>query len=89
MARSVWALAAWPIGDTSPGPCQAVLALHHAPSRATFMASDTPDLRNVDTDVVNQPVFHQLYPLMGIIAQFARGDGHKASLRNLELDRAA
>src|SRR2546430_2510395 len=38
MARSRWMLAAWPTGDTSPGPCQAVRTAKNSHSAATFRA---------------------------------------------------
>src|SRR5690349_15456378 len=42
--RSMCAFAAWPTGETSPGPCHAVLMLNHSPSLAIFIAGVIPPI---------------------------------------------
>ena len=77
-------LAAWPIGETSPGPCQAVLTpmdFRHGGDLAH--GRQAAGLRDVDADVIDQPAGDQRGPFVRAVEQFAHGDGGGALTADL------
>ena len=74
-ARSRWRLAAWPTGETSPGPCQAVRTPKNSQSAASLRARrQAADVRDVDADEVDQAVADQRHVLVLVDEQLAHRD---------------
>src|SRR5690348_9983165 len=65
----------WPTGDTSPGPCQAVLTPNASARIAILRAGlNPPALRNMHANIVDEPLGNQRLPLMRTVEQLAHRD---------------
>ena len=74
----------WPTGETSPGPCHAVLTPNILGQDRDFARGrESARLGNVHADVVDEPFGDQRLPLVRAVEEFAHGDGRGAILPDL------
>src|SRR5215213_5156046 len=78
LLRSRCRLAAWPIGETSPGPCQAVRTLQLAERSHLARGCDAAKRAEMHARKVDQPFGHQRNPLALVHEQLAHGDRRSA-----------
>jgi hypothetical protein len=78
-------LTAWPIGETLPGPCQAVRTLKNSQQGGDLARHvQAADRRDVDPDEVDEPLRDKEDPLVAVHEKLA----HRDCARGLQSENA-